>query len=228
VKALCSTRDYPTEVAAFYAESYLFAKTLVDREDRPTFLNFVGAGMVKDWESAAKEFYGVTLDQLERAMLDKVKAAARGDGDVRAAERARPAPVFATATADPAGAVTVYLPSQWYEPVTRYIKREETDKNGAPRNYYEPVTEYRLRSGLNKPRSYARGVVRAHRPSGQAVEEAVLIDALKGKPVPVVLALEADSLDKAFADLLKPDTLILVVPPEKVGMPPPVVSPGGR
>ena len=179
--------------------------------------------------AAAKEFYGVTLDQLERAMLDKVKAAARGDGDVRAAERARPAPVFATATADPAGAVTVYLPSQWYEPVTRYIKREETDKNGAPRNYYEPVTEYRLRSGAVKPRSYARGLVRAHRPSGQAVEEAVLIDALKGKPVPVVLAPEADSLDKAFADLLKPDTLILVVPPEKGELrPPPTAPPLGR
>jgi RNA polymerase sigma factor (sigma-70 family) len=229
LKALLAARDYPTDMGGFFVESYSLAKVLVDRRDRQTLVSFVKTGMTDGWEAAAKAHYGLTLDELERVMLEKVKAAARGDGDARDAERARPGPVFATATADPAGRVTVYLPSQWYEPVTSYIKREERDKNGAPRNYYEPVTEYRLRSGVNKPRSYARGVVRAHRPNGQAVEEAALIDALKGKPVPVVLAMEADSLDKAFADLLKPDTLILVVPPEKDELrPPPTAPPVGR
>ena len=57
------------------------------------------------------------------------------------------------------------------------------------------------------------------------MDEATLVTALKGKTVAVVLAPDGEPIDRPFADLLKPDTLILVLPAVKADpMPPPTVS----
>jgi hypothetical protein len=71
--------------------------------------------------------------------------------------------------------------------------------------------------------------VRAVTAQGTAVEQAALIEALTGKTVAVLVVTDTDTIDKAYADLLKPDTLILVVPPEKGELrPPPTAPAAGR
>ena len=226
VKALMAAREYPREVAAFFGESYLLTRLLVNRKDAATFLNFVRVGMKGDWEAAAKEFYAASLDDLERELLDRLKAERKALGAAPAAAPKAP-PVFATATADASGAVTVFAPSHSFEPVTSMVKRETEGPGGIGKKYhYEPVTSYWLRPGAVTPRVYPRGLVRAMDPRGKDVDEAAMVAALKGKTVAVVVGTETGTVDKAFADLLKPDTLILIVPAMQAApMPPPVVAP---
>ena len=228
VKALCAAREYPKNIAEFFAESYLLAETLVDRRDRATFLQFVRDGMKDGWESAAKTHYETGLDDLERDMLTRLKAEHK-TGVPAVVDRANKSlPAFALATADDSGQVTVFERTiPYYEPVTSYVRREvRVEGQKATRSYMEPVTNYRLRTTPVAPRVFDRGTVRALTPTGKPIEEAALMAALKGKTVAVVLVQEAGGLDKAFANLLKSDTLVLVVPATKAELPPPAVSPG--
>jgi hypothetical protein len=50
-------REYPPDVAAFYAQSCAVAKFLIARKDRPTFLAFVREGSESGWDTAAKKHY---------------------------------------------------------------------------------------------------------------------------------------------------------------------------
>jgi RNA polymerase sigma factor (sigma-70 family) len=213
LKALCSARDYPRNVLAFFGESYVLTRMLVDRKDRATLLKFVHGGMGKDWESAAKEFYGATLDDLERQMLDKLKAA----GPAIVDRGVKTTPIFVWATAEPSGEVAVIQRTDpVYEPVTSYVRRSvPVAGSPQPRTYIEAVTNYRLRPAEEARRTFGRGRVRAITPAGKPIDEAAMIAALKGKMVAVVLVGGAENIDKAFADLLKPDALILLVPAEK-------------
>ena len=229
LKALCPAREYPTDVAAFFAESYYLAKTLVDRKDRATLLGFVRDGMKDGWEPAAKTHYGTTLDELERAMLEKVKAEVRRP---RGRETGGPGPAGPRLRHGQRRPVRGRhrLPA---EPVVRaghevYQARGDGQERSSP-ELFRAGDRVPAAVGIEQAAVVCPGRGAGPPPSGRAVEEAALIDALKGKPVPVVLAMEADSLDKAFADLLKPDTLILVVPPEKDELrPPPTRAAGGE
>jgi hypothetical protein len=220
-KALCAARDYPANVTAFFAESYCLAKVLVDRKDRPAFLAFVRGGMKDGWEAAAKAVYGSTLDELEREMIEKLKTERRAQGVVD--QRPKPAPVFALATADASGKVSVFQETRhYYEPVTGYQRRDErVEGSSQSRTHFVPVTNSRLRAREVSAWHYSPGTVRALTPQGKPVEEAALMAALKGKTVAVVVATDGQSIDKAFADLLKPDALILVVPPANPDSVPP-------
>jgi RNA polymerase sigma factor (sigma-70 family) len=225
-KALCATRDFPANVTAFFAESYWLAKVLVDRKDRATLITFVRGGMKDGWEAAAKSVYGATLDELEGEMSEKVKTERKARRVVD--QRPKPALVFALATADAAGRITVFHQQHLgYEPVTTYVRRDmRVEGTGQTRTYMEPVTNYRPRTSLVA--SLSRGTVKAIMPQGKAIDEATLIEALKGKTVAVVVVADGQGIDKAFTDLLKPDTLILIVPaakPEPVP-PAPTAQPG--
>ena len=224
VKALLAAREYPREVAAFFAESYWLARLLVERKDRATFLNFVRKGMTADWESAAKEFYGSGLDEIEKDMLDRLKAERKAAGPAAAA-RPRATPVMAMATADASGQISVSVAGTAYEPVTSYRPRPADIGGGVgSRTAYEPVTSYWLRPLAVSQRRYARAQVRATDAGGNPVGEGALLDRLKGKSVAVVVTSDAAGLDKAFADLLKPDTLILIVPAMRDDPKPPAVA----
>jgi len=79
-------------------------------------------------------------------------------------------------------------------------------------------------------RTFAKGEVKAFHPDGKAVEEKAMLDALNDGPKAVVLSTRAGGIDKALASILKPDTLILVVPASKLDPPPvaPVSEKVGR
>jgi hypothetical protein len=92
LKALFRMKEYPRDVMTLYAQGYSVSRYLVERADRPTFLNFVAAGMQKGWDAAANEFYGFkSVDDLEATWIDHLKAVARGDVEEVASSR-RPAP----------------------------------------------------------------------------------------------------------------------------------------
>jgi hypothetical protein len=54
--------------------------------------------------------------------------------------------------------------------------------------------------------------VRAFGTDGQPIDERKMLDALKGKPKPVVVCTDPAGIDPVFAAVLKPGTLILVLP----------------
>lgn len=228
VKVLVVSPDYPAgDVTGFFAESYLLTRVLVDRTDRPTFLNFIASGMKGDWEAAARKFYGASLDDLEREMLDKLRAERKARG-TPAADPVKTAPVFAAATADATGTITIFQPTYTYEPVTTMVQREAPAAgNPIQRVYYEPVTSYWLRVGAVNPRPYPRGLLRAVDVRGKSIPQADLVAALKDKTRPVLLVADGDRLDPVYADLLKPETLVLIIPVMKAApAPPPTARPG--
>jgi RNA polymerase sigma factor (sigma-70 family) len=211
LKVLWVALEYPKEVAAFYAESYWLTKTLVARRDRATFVNFVRLGMSTDWAAAAKDVYRASLDDLEREMLDLLKAERRTARTIDQHKAVAVAMLFAKGTADESGQVTIYVSEPSYEATTSYERREEI-VGETKRQYYEPVTSYRFGAqGLTKhtvPRAQLRAVTAA----GKPVPEAALLETLKGKLVSIVVTTHADGIEPAFAELLKPGTLILIVP----------------
>jgi hypothetical protein len=219
IKALCSAREYPPNVMVFFAQSHALAKTLVERKGRGTFLNFVRQGMDKDWESAAKEHYGVGLDQLERDLLEKLKASSKASGPATSDPAGGMAPTFAWATIDPSEKLIVYERIEYYEPVTSYLERTvRVEGSNQSKTYYGPVTNYRQRTAPLAPLSFDLGQVRATTPDGKTIEEAALVAALKGKTVPVVLS-RSGKLDKAFVGLLKTDVIVFTLPPPKPAPP---------
>lgn len=94
LKALFRMKNYPRNVMTLYAQGYSVSKYLVEKSDRPTFLNFIAAGMQRNnnnWDAAVQEFYGFkNVDDLERNWIDHLKQVARGEapsGGPRSAPR---------------------------------------------------------------------------------------------------------------------------------------------
>jgi hypothetical protein len=93
LKALFRMKEYPRDVMTLYAQGYSVSKYLVEKVDRPTFLNFVAAGMQKGWDAAANEFYGFrNVEELEASWIDHLKAVARGEVEEVASSRRGPPP----------------------------------------------------------------------------------------------------------------------------------------
>lgn len=92
LKALFRLKDYPRDVMTLYAQGYSVTKYLVEQSDRPTFLNFISAGMQSGWDSACQEYFNVrSVDELERNWIDHLKKVARGEV-TEVARGPRPAP----------------------------------------------------------------------------------------------------------------------------------------
>jgi hypothetical protein len=216
LKVLFAARDFPRNVMGFFAQSYSVTKFLVERKDCPTFVRFITDGMKDGWEPAAKTHYGfASVNELERAWIAALKATAKS---VPPAVEGGPAPpALVHATADDKGQVTIYGPGASWAVVTGYVPREFTvEKGGKPEKQivYEPMTGYSLGTeGITK-HTFRKGEVRATAPDGQPVEERTMLEALSRKPQPVV-AVAGGGIDPAFAEVLKPGTLILVLPTPK-------------
>src|SRR5262249_46617232 len=92
LKALFRMKEYPRQVMVLYAQGYSVTKYLVEKVDRPTFLNFVATGMQQGWDVACREYYGFkNVDDLEANWIDQLKKVARGDA-VATSGGSRPAP----------------------------------------------------------------------------------------------------------------------------------------
>jgi hypothetical protein len=219
LKVLFAARDYPRNVMGFFAQSYSVTKFLVDRKDRPTFVKFVADGMKAGWEPAAKTHYGfASLNELEGAWIAALKAAAKLAPP--AAETGEALPVLALAQADENGDVIVCLPSYQYHPVTSYVPKPQQSvvvKDGKPEThtFYETVTTLQFRGGGFKPHRVPKSSVRALGPDGKAIDSQKMIDSLKGKPKSVIVCTDPAGIDPMFAEILKPGTLILVLPAPK-------------
>jgi RNA polymerase sigma factor (sigma-70 family) len=225
VRALLEAKEYPgRNIGTFFAQSFWTTKVLVDRKDRPTFVQFVKDGKKDGWESASKKHYGyATLGELEADVLSKLGKEPTPDP----AKTSETPPTLMLASADAEGRISISMPKFTIRPVTQYLQREIVEsKDGQPvkRTYYEPVTSYQSIPGTLHRRTFAKSEVKAFHLDGRAVEEKALVDALKDGPKAVVLSTRADGIDKALASILKPDTLILVVPTSKLDPAP--VEPG--
>jgi len=92
LKALFRMKEYPRQVMVLYAQGYSVTKYLVEKADRPTFLNFVATGMQQGWDAACREHYGFnSVDELEAGWIDHLKKVARGEVAATTGG-ARPAP----------------------------------------------------------------------------------------------------------------------------------------
>jgi RNA polymerase sigma factor (sigma-70 family) len=70
---LFTQRDYPKDVALFFAESYSISRFLVDRNDRRTFVRFVAQGMRDGWDEAVRTHYDfANAKELQRAWLRSI------------------------------------------------------------------------------------------------------------------------------------------------------------
>jgi hypothetical protein len=219
IRVLFAASEYPRNVIGFLAQSYSVTSFLVDRKDRPTFVKFVEDGMKDGWEAAAKAHYGfASLNDLERAWIEALKATARS---APAASNAGDGlPVLALAQVAERGDIIVCLPSYQYQPATWYTPKPQQAtlvKDGKPEThtYYEPVSTFQARGGGFKPHTVARNSVRALGPDGKAIDQQKMIDSLKGKPKPVIVCTDPAGIDPMFAEMLKPGTLILVLPAPK-------------
>jgi hypothetical protein len=81
--------------------------------------------------------------------------------------------------------------------------------------YYEPVTTFQARGGGLKPHTVPKASVRALTPDGKPIDERKMMDVLKGRPKPVVVCTDPAGIDPLFAGVLKPGTLILLLPAAK-------------
>jgi hypothetical protein len=71
LRRLFGLQNYPNDVMVLYAEGYSITRYLVESSDRQTFLNFIGHGMSKGWDSAVQTYYKYrNVEALEKAWID--------------------------------------------------------------------------------------------------------------------------------------------------------------
>src|SRR5436190_15044789 len=74
LKRLFSLTQYPRDVMVLYAEGYSVTNFLVGKSNRGAFLNFIGDGMRRGWDVAAKAHYGFgSVEELEQAWLQYLR-----------------------------------------------------------------------------------------------------------------------------------------------------------
>jgi len=213
MRALFESKEYPSRnIGAFFAQSLAVTKMLVERKDRPTLIAFVKDGMKDGWEPALKKHYGYAdLSELENDFLRSLSNARK----LEAATNLGPLPILSMASADADGRVTIFVPIPGYSPVTTIVKREKVEtKDGKEirTSYYEPVTRFLLRAHSPTPWIFAKGEVKSVTAAGMEIDEATMLKRLKDGPKSVVLMASGDERVQPFREILKDDTLILVVP----------------
>ena len=200
LRALFPRRDYPAnDVIGFFAQSYSVTAFLVEKKDRPTFVKFVAEGMKDGWESAVKTHYGfANLSDLERAWIDDLKAATRVPTEWTVQPESNP--TLMLATTDAADRIIVGSTLMMFRPKsTEYVPRRP------------PITLERA----EPLQTYSSADVKVFTADGKKMEAAKLLELLRAKPTPVVVAPDWDRVEKTYAEMLKPNTIILVPPPPK-------------
>lgn len=233
VRRLFETKDFPDSdtLIVLYAEGRSVTRFLIGQKDRPTFLKFVQIGVVRDWDTAAKECYGYTsVESLEKAWLD---AFARGATDTPP----RPAPVApiagvleaaggsslpsypmsrmpqaATAWVDEKGRLAIRQFSRaWSPPPPKSQEGPRAVTVAGVRHYSMPQTRaFRVLNGVL-----------------QEMERRDLSDVLKGQITVIVVPSdsivtvttavgEPSQLDKMYFGVIKDGTPVLFLPPPDV------------
>ncbi len=207
IQTVLEAREYPKDVAGFYQYSLALARFLVERKDRRTLIEFVAYGMdSKRWEEAAKKHYDfASLAELDDALRKHVPKSAPtkiGEG----------VPAFAMASLSKDGQF-ISIEQVWssVSAVHQYEYKTEVSSGQA---YQVPVLVTRhVDSNQSFAVTMPRANVRGTTVDGKPILEADLNAALKDKPIPVVLIRGSKGLNPAFAKLLQPQTIVLILPP---------------
>jgi hypothetical protein len=119
LRTLFPMKEYPRNVMCLYAEGYSVTDYLIKRGGRPTFLQFVAAGMTSGWDGAARTYYHHnSVEELEEAWLKQLRDT-RGQPHILLAQGRQPA----AAPASAAGRTVVRLtvpPAQPLQPAPVY------------------------------------------------------------------------------------------------------------
>jgi RNA polymerase sigma factor (sigma-70 family) len=229
LRHLVRLRDFPQDVMVLYAQGYSLTRFLVERKDRKTFLAFVRLGMNEDWDTALREQYGYAdFDELEKDWLNRLK---------KDAPILPPAPALGSGGPPPRtvlafvarGDVILRWPVLHYEPRTTY--RQPAGSNGP----VVATTSYELKA-VEQSRSVPVKQIQAFDSDNKRVSTEDLTRLLR-KETPVLLASDGQPVDPFQLQLIKPGTLILVAPGERVApasatapavsVPPPPSTPVG-
>jgi hypothetical protein len=211
LERLLPMKDYPNDVMAFFVQGYSLTEFLVKRKDRATLLAFVMDGMDGGWGNAAAKYYGFRdLDEMEGAWRKDLLqgACAKNDPVAEKTTELQGPPTMARAfLAD--GQIAVTWRESSVQPVTSYVQRTYVQGTSDSKTYYEPVTTYRP-STQKKASVHAPKEVKAFEFNGTPIEAAILLDRLK-KETAVLLANEG-KVDPFYLPVIKPGTMILVLP----------------
>jgi hypothetical protein len=203
---LFKLKDYPDDVMVLFAQGYSVTRFLVERKDRPTLLKFVRDGMDSGWDKAAKKHYGFgDVAELEQAWLGTLRG--REIAPPESAESLglprSPGPQTAVAFVE-RNSLRVGRTVHLTEPQTEYVPRRVDNKT-----FYQQVTNYRT-TFRHQYLSYAPSAVKAFELDGKPIAAKALRERLKAKTV--VLISDEEKIDPFYLQLIKPDTIILVLP----------------
>jgi RNA polymerase sigma factor (sigma-70 family) len=221
LRDLLESKDYPRNLQDFWVQSHSLASFFVGRKDRPTLLAFVKDGMETNWEKAGAKHYGFRdLDTLEKAWFEYAGLSKEGDPfapppDVEPGLAPKgPAPETALAVVRD-GKVWITRATHVVNTVTGF---RQVDQNG--RKYYEPVTTYVAQVRMLQD-GHALKDVTAMETDGTPVPTKKLLERLK-EPLGVLLT-PSGKVDPFYLQVIKPGTLILLLPaptPAPVPVPP--------
>jgi RNA polymerase sigma factor (sigma-70 family) len=225
LKNLLPMREYPNDRESmlllkgnpwlFYVQGYSLTRFLVERKERATLLGFVKDGMVGDWNKAAMKHYGFRdLDEMEETWKkESSKGMPAKTAEELAARATSQLPPGVGPTVGLAlmvgenSQITVVRAESHSEPFTKYVPK----KNLAGETSYEPVTTSRM-AVQRKTSLHAAKDVKAFELDGRPIEKAVLLDRLK-KETAVLLSVTG-RIDPFYLRVIKPGTIILVIPEE--------------
>jgi hypothetical protein len=154
------------------------------------------------------------VDELERAWVEGLKASERAAMPPPGAYSPTSNPTLTVASVDEAGRIILGAPVVAYRPITSYVQRTTTvEKDGkrVPETHYEPITTYRQFKDYAAAQFLSSSDVKAVTADGKLIETAKLMETLRAaKPTPVLVAPQWEKVEKTFADVLKPGTIILI------------------
>jgi RNA polymerase sigma factor (sigma-70 family) len=232
---LLPLEEFGQDYEAFCAQTASLTRFLVERKNPPMFITFVDEGRRIGWDKAIKACYGFRdVAALEAAWL----ASVRGVTPPKPAERpepepasgvalpdgrnlpARPGPSAALALPDGKGRITIWTAHSYYEPVTSYRK-------GADGSVQE-VTSYELREQVIS-KVFKLDELHAYGSDGKEIAGRALLDQFGKEAKSVLVSTDGRKVDAFYLNMLKSDTLILVLPlpraPISEVAPPPVARP---
>jgi RNA polymerase sigma factor (sigma-70 family) len=218
LKRLLVMQDYPPDVMVLFAQGYALTRFLVERQDHQTFLRFVRDGKGNRWDQAVKAHYGLAnVEELEAVWLTAMRRKPPQDPDPdpeptpQGALSRNPPPITTLASVTAEGKLHIQKLVSFAHPVTRYTTGE---------GRYIPQTTY-VQGTTIATTLHDLDKVKASDVQGRPIE-AKQLRKLLAQEKAVVLSADGKKVDPFYLQVLKEDTVILVVPePSAVPAPPP-------
>ena len=219
LRRLFAMKEYPDDVMVLFTQGYSVTRFLVDRKDRPTFLNFIRAGLENGWDKAVQSHYNFQdVEELEDAWLASLwKSADKKEelipGDAKPVSSGPPTPALAFLSMD-GRFIVLRMPVHSYKAVTAY-PTPSGPGTAEPRMFYQQVI-------LDSKCVFPLDQIQAATLAGEPVDSKKLIEALprmpspEAKGLPVLVAMDGRSVDPIYLRVVKEGTWILTPPVERL------------